>query len=216
MRAHVRKSKPRPTRQKRRITVLLCPRERHRGIVRCGALVLPCALGGSGVTHLKREGDRATPAGRHRLLSLYFRHDRTPPPLTPLPFRAMRRHDAWCEDPGHGRYNRPVRLPRTESAAAHDSMWRNDHLYDVVGVLDWNISPRASGRGSAIFLHLCRPGYQPTAGCIALEHRHLALLLAAAGPHPEFLVAAKPRKTAPATRGRKLLSGRTAPTKPGA
>jgi L,D-peptidoglycan transpeptidase YkuD (ErfK/YbiS/YcfS/YnhG family) len=179
-------------------------------------LVLPCAIGSGGVTHLKREGDGATPAGRHRLMSLYFRHDRTPPPPTPLRFRPMRRHDAWCEDPGHGRYNRPVRLPPTQTAAAHDSMWRDDHLYDVVGLLDWNISPRVNGRGSAIFLHLCRPGHQPTAGCIALERRHLALLLAAAGPQPEFLVAAKPRKTAPVARSRRLLRGRTAHTKPGA
>ena len=73
-------------------------------------------------------------------------------------------------------------------------MWRDDHLYDVVGVLDWNLRPRVRGKGSAIFLHLARPGYAPTAGCIALQPRHLALLLAAAGPRPEFLVAAKPRR----------------------
>ena len=73
-------------------------------------------------------------------------------------------------------------------------MWRDDHLYDIVGVLDWNISPRVRGRGSAIFLHLARPGYRPTAGCIALSRRDLGLLLGAAGRHPCFLVAAKPRK----------------------
>lgn len=201
----------------RRITVLLWPRERHRGIVRCGSLVFPCALGSAGVTHLKREGDGATPAGRHRLLYLYFRRDRTPPPPTPLPLRTLRRHHGWCEDPGHGRYNCPVRLPPgSAGAAAHDSMWRSDHLYDVVGVLDWNLSPRVRGRGSAIFLHLCRPGYQPTAGCIALERRHLTLLLAAAGPRPELVVAAKPRRIEPVARRRRLLRGRTAPNKPGA
>lgn len=175
----------------RPITVLSWPREKHRGIVRCGSLSFPCALGRAGVTHLKREGDGATPAGRHRLLYLYVRRDRLARPPTPLPVLPLRPWDGWCEDARHGRYNRPVRLP---SAAAHESMWREDHLYDVVGVLDWNVSPRASGRGSAIFLHLSRPGYAPTAGCIALERRHLALLLAAAGPRPLFLVAPQPRR----------------------
>jgi L,D-peptidoglycan transpeptidase YkuD (ErfK/YbiS/YcfS/YnhG family) len=217
MRARIEKSKLRPPRQMRRITVLLWPRERHRGIVLCGPLVLPCALGSAGVTHLKREGDGATPAGRYRLLYLYFRHDRTLPPPTRLPLRAMRRHDSWCEDPADGRYNCPVRLPPDAAgAAAHDAMWRSDHLYDVVGVLDWNLSPRVRGRGSAIFLHLCRPGYRPTAGCIALQRRHLALLLAAAGPRPELCVASKPRRIEPAATSHRLLRGRTAHTRPGA
>ena len=44
----------------RRITVYSLPRERHRGVLRCGALTFQCALGRSGVTHLKREGDGAT------------------------------------------------------------------------------------------------------------------------------------------------------------
>jgi L,D-peptidoglycan transpeptidase YkuD (ErfK/YbiS/YcfS/YnhG family) len=175
----------------RRITLFSSPCERHRGILRCGALVLPCALGRSGVTHLKREGDGATPAGRHRLLSLYARPDRVLGPRSGVPGRAMRREDGWCEDPRDGRYNRPIRLP---AKSGHDRMWREDHLYDIVGVLDWNFAPRIRGRGSAIFLHLCRPGFGPTAGCIALRGGDLQRLLAAAGRRPEFLVAAKPRK----------------------
>lgn len=191
MRARKRKSRPAAPKQLRPITVLSWPRESHRGIVRCGNLTLPCVVGGTGVTHLKREGDGATPAGRYRLLRLYYRHDRVLRPPTALPVRVMRPNDGWCEDATHGRYNCQVRLP---SAAAHESMWRDDHLYDVVGVLDWNLTPRVRGRGSAIFLHLARPGYAPTAGCIALKRQHLFLLLAAAGPRPEFLVAAKPRR----------------------
>jgi L,D-peptidoglycan transpeptidase YkuD (ErfK/YbiS/YcfS/YnhG family) len=167
------------------------PGERHRGLLRCGALLLPCAIGRSGVTQVKREGDGATPAGRHRLLWLYARPDRVLGPRSGVPARAVRRHDGWCEDPRDGRYNRPVRLP---ADTGHETMWRDDHLYDIVGVLDWNFAPRIRGRGSAIFVHLCRPGFAPTAGCIALRGEDLKRLLAAAGPRPEFLVAAKPRK----------------------
>lgn len=176
----------------RDITVFSSPREPHRGLLRCGPLTLRCALGRTGVTHLKREGDGATPAGRHRLLSLIVRPDR-PRPLSAVPIRFMRRNDGWCEDARHGRYNCSIRLP---SSAGHETMWRHDRLYDIVGVLDWNFRPRVRGLGSAIFLHLCRPGYDPTAGCIALERRDLTRLLAAAGPRPRFLVAAKPRKLA--------------------
>jgi L,D-peptidoglycan transpeptidase YkuD (ErfK/YbiS/YcfS/YnhG family) len=103
----------------------------------------------------------------------------------------MRPDEGWCEDPRHGRYNCPIRLP---SSAGHETMWRDDRLYDIVGVLDWNLRPRVRYRGSAIFLHLCRAGFGPTAGCIALRGGDLQRLLAAAGPSPEFLVAAKPRR----------------------
>jgi len=178
-------------RQFRPITVFSYPGERHRGFLRCGPLTLPCALGRTGITHLKREGDGATPAGRHRLLSLYVRRDRLPGPRSALPARPLRRNDGWSEDRRHGRYNCPVRLP---SSAAHETMWRDDRLYDVVGVLDWNMRPRVRGRGSAIFLHVARPSYAPTAGCIALKFRDLTRLLALAGRHAEFLVAPKPRK----------------------
>jgi L,D-peptidoglycan transpeptidase YkuD (ErfK/YbiS/YcfS/YnhG family) len=200
MRARRRKSRPGPTRQIRLITVLSEPRDRRRGLVCCGALRFPCALGRGGIAHLKREGDGATPAGRYRLLCLFYRRDRQFRPPSALPMRVLRRYDAWCEDPRHGRYNRPLRLP---SRSASDAMWREDHLYDVVGVLDWNVTRRTAGKGSAIFLHLARPGYAPTAGCIALDRRHLVLLLAAAGPRPEFAVAEKPRKLG--TSGRRSL-----------
>jgi L,D-peptidoglycan transpeptidase YkuD (ErfK/YbiS/YcfS/YnhG family) len=172
------------------ITVISSPREPHRGLVRCGALTLRCALGRSGVTHVKREGDGATPAGRLRLLYLILRPDRGLRPRTSVPCRVMRRNDGWCEDARSGLYNRAIRLP---SAAGHETMWRDDRLYDIVGVLDWNMSPRVRGRGSAIFLHLARPGYRPTAGCIALQRRDLRLLLAAVGRSATFVVGGKPR-----------------------
>jgi L,D-peptidoglycan transpeptidase YkuD (ErfK/YbiS/YcfS/YnhG family) len=190
MRQRAKNKRAGNTNPPREITVFSSPRERHRGLLRCGSLVLRCALGRSGVTHMKREGDGATPAGRHRLLSLIVRPDRIRP-RSALPTRALRKTDGWCEDPNHGSYNRPIRLP---SPAGHETMWRADGLYDVVGVLDWNVAPRVSRRGSAIFLHLARPGYGPTAGCIALNRRALGLLLAAAGRHPRFRVSAKPQR----------------------
>ncbi|MBO0904772.1 L,D-transpeptidase family protein [Jiella sonneratiae] len=138
----------------------------RRGILAAGPWRIPCALGRAGTTVLKREGDGATPVATMRLVALWHRGGRMPRPQTTLPTRRVRPGiDGWCDEPTHAAYNRPVRLP---FAASHESLARDDRLYDVVAVLDWNLARRARGRGSAIFLHVAKPGYPPTAGCVAI------------------------------------------------
>jgi L,D-peptidoglycan transpeptidase YkuD (ErfK/YbiS/YcfS/YnhG family) len=44
------------------------------------------------------------------------------------------------------------------------------------------------GRGSAIFVHLARPGFTPTDGCIALSRRDLTMLLAVLSPRSAIVV----------------------------
>jgi L,D-peptidoglycan transpeptidase YkuD (ErfK/YbiS/YcfS/YnhG family) len=56
-------------------------------------------------------------------------------------------------------------------------MWRDDNVYDLLVVLGYNDFPRARNRGSAIFIHLVNSEKNPTAGCIALERRHMLRLL---------------------------------------
>jgi L,D-peptidoglycan transpeptidase YkuD (ErfK/YbiS/YcfS/YnhG family) len=148
--------------------------ERSRGRVTVGHLRLPCALGKGGVTAFKREGDGATPRGRFALRRVWLRRTaglRAPPRL---PVRRARPEDGWCDDPRHPRYNRPIRLP---FAASCERMWRDDHLYDVVVEIGWNDRPAVRGRGSAIFMHLARPGCTPTEGCVALARRDMLRLL---------------------------------------
>jgi L,D-peptidoglycan transpeptidase YkuD (ErfK/YbiS/YcfS/YnhG family) len=58
-----------------------------------------------------------------------------------------------------------------------DRLWREDRLYDLIIELDHNTRPRVPGRGSAVFIHVARPGFAPTAGCVALEAGRLRLLL---------------------------------------
>ena len=57
-----------------------------------------------------------------------------------------------------------------------------DGLYDLVVVIGYNTDPVVPGRGSAIFLHVARPDFSPTAGCIAIERDVLARLLGLLGP----------------------------------
>jgi L,D-peptidoglycan transpeptidase YkuD (ErfK/YbiS/YcfS/YnhG family) len=61
-------------------------------------------------------------------------------------------------------------------------MWRDDGLYDLVVEIGYNDAPPRPGAGSAIFLHLARPDWTPTEGCVAMERADLLAVLAAIGP----------------------------------
>jgi L,D-peptidoglycan transpeptidase YkuD (ErfK/YbiS/YcfS/YnhG family) len=150
------------------------PGNRALGWLAAGPLHIPVALGRSGIKANKREGDGATPRGSFRLIRLWWRADRAPPPRTLLPLRRIGRSDAWCESPSDRRYNRPIRL---DARAAGDRLRRADHLYDLIIEIDHNTRPRVAGRGSAVFVHIARPGFLPTAGCVALTAPRLRLLL---------------------------------------
>ncbi|MEC9367475.1 MAG: L,D-transpeptidase family protein [Pseudomonadota bacterium] len=156
------------------IRVARAPGNRQRGIISAAGQTWPCALGRNSMIALKREGDGATPIGMWTLESVHVRRRAGAPILTPLPLRMIRRDDGWCDDPGDASYNRSVRLPTQASA---ERMWRGDNLYDVVAVLSHNRRPRVRGNGSAIFLHLARPGYEPTEGCVAVDRRAMQQLL---------------------------------------
>ncbi|WP_128564338.1 L,D-transpeptidase family protein [Methylobacterium crusticola] len=152
-----------------------------RGLLIAGPALMPCALGKSGCTRAKREGDGASPRGRFRLRGGFFRPDRFGArPASPLPLRPTRPGDGWCDDPGDRRYNRPLALPAPGVSA--ERMWREDGLYDLVIDLDYNRGPIRRGRGSAIFLHVARPGFAPTEGCVALRRADLRRLLRRLGP----------------------------------
>ena len=150
-----------------------------QGRAAIGSTVVRCAMGRSGKRARKREGDGATPVGTWRFIGVFYRADRVPRPRTILPVRALSPDDGWCDAVGDRNYNRRVRHPYAASA---ERMWRSDRLYDLVIVITHNRHPRVQGAGSAVFLHLCRPGYQPTEGCIALNQHDLRRMLSAIGP----------------------------------
>jgi L,D-peptidoglycan transpeptidase YkuD (ErfK/YbiS/YcfS/YnhG family) len=157
------------------VFVRRAPKNRSEARIVLGHEVRRAALGRAGIRALKREGDGATPRGRFLVRQVLYRADRGRRPRTLLPVRAIRDHDGWCDDPADRNYNRLVRLPSRRSA---EGLRRADALYDLVLVLGYNDRPRVRGRGSAIFVHLARPGFTPTDGCIALSRRDLTMLLA--------------------------------------
>ena len=158
-----------------------------------GWLILPgrrfsCALGRGGIARDKHEGDGVTPAGVWPLRELFYRADRLTPPRSSLSATPIGRDWGWCDDATHPDYNRRVTLPHP---ARCESLWRVDALYDVVMVLGYNDSPIVPGRGSAIFLHVARPGLTPTEGCIALGLGDLLAVLQALAPGDAIRVEAK-------------------------
>jgi L,D-peptidoglycan transpeptidase YkuD (ErfK/YbiS/YcfS/YnhG family) len=159
----------------RPIIVRRAPGRPSQARVQLAHSVRRAAIGRGSVRPLKREGDGGTPLGRFPVRRILYRADRTFRPRVPLPVHAIREADVWCDDPSDRNYNRLIALPSPRSA---EGLKRADHLYDLVLVLGYNDRPRIKGRGSAIFVHLARPCYTPTEGCIAFSRRDLLAVLA--------------------------------------
>lgn len=130
-----------------------------------GAGARHAAIGPGGIAVKGGEGDGITPRGRFPVREVFYRADRIARPNVKLKLCVIAENDGWCDAPADPHYNRRVTLPYPAGA---EQMWRDDHLYDLVAVLGYNDAPVVPGKGSAIFLHLAKPDYTPTQGCIAL------------------------------------------------
>jgi L,D-peptidoglycan transpeptidase YkuD (ErfK/YbiS/YcfS/YnhG family) len=168
-----------------RVTVRRKPGDPGRGWLTAGTLALPVALGRGGIIANKREGDGGTPLGTFRPKRLWWRGERYPRPATSLPVQRITSDDGWCEDPTDRNYNQPVKVPPGSNA---DRLARADALYDFIVEIDHNTRPRIAGRGSAVFIHVARPGFAPTAGCIALTTSALRHLIARLGPRTRIVI----------------------------
>jgi L,D-peptidoglycan transpeptidase YkuD (ErfK/YbiS/YcfS/YnhG family) len=152
-----------------------------------GQGVRRAAIGRGGIGTKRGEGDGITPAGSFALRALLYRADRLARPRTGLAVTAIMPGDGWCDAPFDPAYNRPVRRPYPASSEA---LWREDTIYDVIVVLGFNDAPVVPGAGSAIFLHVARPDFSPTEGCVALAPADL--LAAAAGMHSGDRISIRP------------------------
>jgi L,D-peptidoglycan transpeptidase YkuD (ErfK/YbiS/YcfS/YnhG family) len=157
----------------------------RRGWLTAGGQTIPVALGRGGIIANKREGDGGTPKGTFHPRRLWWRADRHKRPHTFLPIRGIRPEDAWCEDPDSRHYNRPIRLDRDHGG---DRLKRDDHLYDFIVEINHNTSPRITGRGSAVFLHLARESFSPTAGCVAMTKSAMLRLLRRLGLQTKIVI----------------------------
>lgn len=145
----------------------------------------PLALGRAGLRYRKSEGDGATPRGIWHPLEVFYRADKTRRPHSRLKITPIRPSDGWCDQPGDRNYNRQVKLPYP---ASHERLWRDDDMYDLIVVLDHNQRPRIQGRGSAIFMHVAKPGFTPTEGCLAFTRQNLHRLITQLTPATRIII----------------------------
>ena len=146
---------------------------------------VPCALGWGGIAIKQNEGDGITPVGNFALLNVMVRNDRQALPNTGLSVLTISRNDGWCDDPASPDYNSLVRLPYNGS---HEKLYCDDSLYDIIVDVDYNRTAPIPGKGSAIFIHIARPDYQPTKGCIALTLTDLLKLLKSCDENTRLII----------------------------
>jgi len=133
-----------------------------------------CSFGKNGFTKNKKEGDLKTPLGRYKIIECYYRPDRVKKPITKIRCVKIAKTMGWCDDPKSEKYNRLIKLPFKFS---HEKLTRKDNCYDIFIVINYNTKPIKKNLGSAIFIHISRPKYKPTNGCIGLKKSDLLLLL---------------------------------------
>ena len=154
---------------------------RYRGVS------YPCAIGRGGITGTKREGDGATPSGRHGFVGLLYRPDRVARADLPGWARPIGPFDIWSDDPRDPEYNH--HLPcRPGHRFGHERLSRPDPLYDIVLLTDWNWPRAVRGRGSAIFVHSWRKPRHPTEGCVAFARADLIRIVNRLRPGDGLLV----------------------------
>jgi L,D-peptidoglycan transpeptidase YkuD (ErfK/YbiS/YcfS/YnhG family) len=134
-----------------------------------------CALGKNGIKKKIKEGDNITPKGKFKLTKIYYRQDKIKKIKCLIKKIRIKKNMGWCDDPKSNFYNQQIKLP---SKFGHEKFYRNDRIYDLLVVLNYNTKPIIKNKGSAIFLHIAKKNYEKTKGCVALKKKHLIQLLA--------------------------------------
>ncbi len=135
---------------------------------------IPAVIGRSGIAKpgAKREGDGFTPSGTFDI-PLAFGEDLSID--TKIPYRQATANDVWIDDVKSPQYNQWV--TSKPEGLSFEYLRREDHLYRYAFVIGYNVNPIEVGHGSAIFFHVWRNYYHPTAGCVAVSQRNMRRLL---------------------------------------
>ena len=105
---------------------------------------------------------------------LFLRKDRIKTIVTKIKTIAIVKNMAWEDNPRKKNYNKLITLQKNSH---RERLYRKDHLYDLVLVVEYNTKRIIRGIGSAIFIHIAKPKYKPTEGCIALAKKDFLHLL---------------------------------------
>ena len=144
------------------------------GYLKYKNLKFQCALGRAGIKNKEKEGDNITPRGIFKITKIYYRPDKIKKIKTFVTPIKIKKNMGWCDDSKSNYYNKQIKLP---NKFGYEKLHRNDNLYDIILVLDYNTNPVVKGKGSAIFIHVSKNSYKKTKGCIALKKKHLLKLI---------------------------------------
>ena len=129
-----------------------------------------CVIGRHRLTEHKREGDSSTSIWTFHFNKIYYSSDRLGSIEFIIDSSIINKNDVWCDDQKSHLYNQYIQFHFHENA---EHLYRDDHIYDIVCILNYNTSPIIPGLGSAIFLHIAKPDLSGTEGCIAIERESL-------------------------------------------
>ena len=133
-----------------------------------------CAIGKNGITNNKIEGDKCTPSGIYSIEKIYYREDRLSMPKLDFQTIPINKNSGWCDDIRSTYYNKFIKFPFSYNA---EFLYREDDIYNIICIINYNTNPIIKNKGSAIFLHVANIDYSGTAGCLALKQNDLIELL---------------------------------------
>lgn len=148
------------------------------------AAAFKVVVGKNGIASIgeKKEGDLKTPAGLYPIGDTFG----TQPLALKMDYKYITADDKFIDDANHKHYN--AWASGSTDAKSYESMFIEPYAYGAV--INYNMNPTTAGAGSAIFIHVWRSPDSPTAGCIALEKKHLLMMLhwLDKAQHPYILV----------------------------
>ena len=147
-------------------------------------LKVKCAIGKKGIGYKKKEGDLITPSGQFRIKYILYRKDRLNI-STKLKKKVIKKNMGWCDDPKSSHYNKLVRLP---FAYKHEKLFKKENIYDIILVLNYNMSPIKKNKGSAIFIHVAKNNFKKTEGCVAIKKLSLVKLIGKINPNTKVKI----------------------------
>jgi len=143
-----------------------------------------CTIGKKGIGYKKKEGDLITPKGQFKIKLILYRKDRVKL-KTKLRKVAIQKNMVWCDDPRSQKYNQLVKLP---SNFRYEKLYKKENIYDIVLVLNFNMSPTKKNKGSGIFIHVAKKNYKKTEGCVAIRKFELLKIISKLKPNTKVKI----------------------------
>ena len=133
-----------------------------------------CSIGKRGINIKKKEGDSITPRGTFKIKQIFYRKDRVKKLKSKLNKKVIDKKMGWCDDSRSNKYNKLVKIPYEYN---YEKLYKTNNTYDIILVLNYNMSPIRKHKGSAIFIHVAKKNYSNTKGCVAIKKNDMIKLV---------------------------------------